>query len=81
MVEERDRAWPRHFGTLTEKLGLSAPGANRTRPQKNAHDVFLKKHCGQKHVRLPPSAGKSRTGVPLPHPVPLLTQFGETLPV
>ncbi|WP_231956051.1 hypothetical protein [Aneurinibacillus soli] len=33
MVEEQDRAGPRHFGTLTEKLGLSAPGARRTRPQ------------------------------------------------
>ncbi|WP_146226654.1 hypothetical protein [Aneurinibacillus soli] len=33
-MEERDRAGPRHFGTLTEKLGLSAPGARRTRPQK-----------------------------------------------
>ncbi|PYE63074.1 hypothetical protein DFP93_103286 [Aneurinibacillus soli] len=27
VVEERDRAGPRHFGTLTKKLGLSAPGA------------------------------------------------------
>ncbi|WP_146226622.1 hypothetical protein [Aneurinibacillus soli] len=34
MVEELDRAGPRHFGTLAEKLGLSAPGAKRTRPQK-----------------------------------------------
>ncbi|WP_146226578.1 hypothetical protein [Aneurinibacillus soli] len=29
----RDRAGPRHFGTLTKKLRLSAPGARRTRPQ------------------------------------------------
>ncbi|WP_146226664.1 hypothetical protein [Aneurinibacillus soli] len=34
IVKERDRAGPRHFGTLTKKLGLSAPGARRTRPQK-----------------------------------------------
>ncbi|WP_231956075.1 hypothetical protein [Aneurinibacillus soli] len=27
-------AGPRHFGTLTKKLELSAPGARRTRPQK-----------------------------------------------
>ncbi|WP_157737797.1 hypothetical protein [Aneurinibacillus soli] len=33
MVEERDRAGPRHFGTLTGKLGPSAPGARQTRPQ------------------------------------------------
>ncbi|BAU28636.1 hypothetical protein DFP93_105130 [Aneurinibacillus soli] len=34
MVEEWDRTEPRHFGTLTKKLGLSAPSARRTRPQK-----------------------------------------------
>ncbi|WP_157737875.1 hypothetical protein [Aneurinibacillus soli] len=34
MVEEQDRAGPRHFGTLTKKWELSAPGARRTRPQK-----------------------------------------------
>ncbi|WP_231956222.1 hypothetical protein [Aneurinibacillus soli] len=33
VVEERDRVGPRHFGTLTKKLRLSAPGARRTRPQ------------------------------------------------
>ncbi|WP_231955983.1 hypothetical protein [Aneurinibacillus soli] len=33
-MKERDRAGPRHFGTLTKKLGLFAPGARRTRPQK-----------------------------------------------
>ncbi|WP_146226579.1 hypothetical protein [Aneurinibacillus soli] len=72
----RDRAGPRHFGTLTEKLGLSAPGARRTRPQKRTHDVVTSKHCGQKPVHLTPSAGESRTGVPLPRPIPLLTHFG-----
>ncbi|WP_269459504.1 hypothetical protein [Aneurinibacillus soli] len=29
----RGRVGPRHFGTLTKKLRLSAPGAKRTRPQ------------------------------------------------
>ncbi|WP_181419274.1 hypothetical protein [Aneurinibacillus soli] len=33
MVEDRDRAGPRHFGTLATEWGLSAPGATRTRPQ------------------------------------------------
>ncbi|WP_146226658.1 hypothetical protein [Aneurinibacillus soli] len=76
MVKERDRVGPRHLGTLTGKHRLSAPGARRTRPQKIAHDVCTSKHCGQKPVRLSPSTGKSRTGIPLPHPIPLLTQFG-----
>ncbi|WP_231956126.1 hypothetical protein [Aneurinibacillus soli] len=34
MVKERDRAGPRHLGTLAKKRALSAPGARRTRPQK-----------------------------------------------
>ncbi|WP_146226636.1 hypothetical protein [Aneurinibacillus soli] len=76
MVEERDRAEPRHFGTLATEWGLSAPGARRTRPQKRAHDVFASKDCGQKPVHLAPSAGGSRTGVPLPRPIPLLAHFG-----
>ncbi|WP_146226559.1 hypothetical protein [Aneurinibacillus soli] len=33
MVEKRDWAGPRHFGTLATKWGLSAQGARRTRPQ------------------------------------------------
>ncbi|WP_157737958.1 hypothetical protein [Aneurinibacillus soli] len=42
MVEERDRVGPRHFGTLTEKWGLSAPGARRTRPQ-NMPAMYLQR--------------------------------------
>ncbi|WP_146226611.1 hypothetical protein [Aneurinibacillus soli] len=77
MEEEWDRAGPRHFGTLTEKWRLSAPGARRNRPQCfDAHDVWTSKHCGQRHVRLIPSAEKSRTGVPSPRPIPLLAHFG-----
>ncbi|WP_231956015.1 hypothetical protein [Aneurinibacillus soli] len=33
-MKEQDREEPRHFGTLTGKLRLSAPSARRTRPQK-----------------------------------------------
>ncbi|WP_157737967.1 hypothetical protein [Aneurinibacillus soli] len=76
VVEERDRAGPRHFGTLAKEWELSALGARRTRPQKKAHDEFTSKHCGQRPVRLPPSTGESRTGVPFPRPIPLLTPFG-----
>ncbi|WP_146226587.1 hypothetical protein [Aneurinibacillus soli] len=46
-MEERDRAGPRHFGTLTEKLGLSAPGARRTRPQKVPAMYFRRSIVGK----------------------------------
>ncbi|WP_146226588.1 hypothetical protein [Aneurinibacillus soli] len=42
MVEDRDRARPRHFGTLATEWRLSAPGARRTRPQ-NMPTMYLQR--------------------------------------
>ncbi|WP_146226631.1 hypothetical protein [Aneurinibacillus soli] len=47
VVGKRYRAGPRHFGTLTGKYRLSAPGAKRTRPQKVPRDVFASKLVGK----------------------------------
>ncbi|WP_146226667.1 hypothetical protein [Aneurinibacillus soli] len=53
MVEERERARPRHFGTLTEKWELSASGARRTRPQKVPTMYFRRSIVGKSPFTCP----------------------------
>jgi hypothetical protein len=57
------------------KCNLSAPGDNRARPQKGDKEVLSRKNCGQLPAHLSPSADRSRKGVPLPIPSPVLTAF------
>ncbi|WP_146226548.1 hypothetical protein [Aneurinibacillus soli] len=59
-----------------EEVGTVRSRCQANSPTKGARDVFTAKHCGQKPVRLAPSAGESRTGVPFPRPIPLLAHFG-----
>ncbi|WP_146226563.1 hypothetical protein [Aneurinibacillus soli] len=76
MVEEPGSGGASSLRYAYEEVVTVRSRCQANSPTKGAHDVFASKYCGQNPVRLPPSAGESRTGVPLPRPIPLLTQFG-----
>lgn len=75
VVEERQRAGPRHIVTLSEEFDCPLQETCEL-PTKEGLRCIRTEALWAKPIRMPSSAKMSRKGVPLPRLMPFLTQFG-----